>query len=290
MYCLPLVSQLAIHILKFSLKESLGGKRQAWSWLQPTGYLDKKEDNGSFFSSSYNIAIQPADFTHPRFVGSTPFGPRGDATRQFDDSVRRVIEKLRELGLERDTLVVITSDNGPVVNDGYMDEAEEKLGNHRPAAHWRGTKYTPFEGGHRVPFIAVWEGQIPANRRSNALLSLVDLGHTFATLRGQTLSADAMPDSFDVHRALLDPEAASTRTTLISQDWYMSYREGEWKYIVPRRAGNAPNEKTNPQNGALFHLTNDESEGTNLITRHPQKAKALHNALLRAIRAGRTRP
>ena len=227
---------------------------------------------------------------HPRFVGSTPFGPRGDATRQFDDSVRRVIEKLRELGLERDTLVVITSDNGPVVNDGYMDEAEEKLGNHRPAAHWRGTKYTPFEGGHRVPFIAVWEGQIPANRRSNALLSLVDLGHTFATLRGQTLSADAMPDSFDVHRALLDPEAASTRTALISQDWYMSYREGEWKYIVPRRAGNAPNEKTNPQNGALFHLTNDESEGTNLITRHPKKAKALHNALLRAIRAGRTRP
>jgi len=64
MYCLPLVSQLAIHILKFSLKESLRGKRQAWSWLQPTGYLDKKEDNGSSFSSSYNIAIQPADFTN----------------------------------------------------------------------------------------------------------------------------------------------------------------------------------------------------------------------------------
>jgi arylsulfatase A-like enzyme len=122
------------------------------------------------------------------------------------------------------------------------------------------------------------------------LISLVDLGHTFATLRGEPLSADAMPDSFDVHRALLDPDADSSRTVLISQDWYMSYREGEWKYIVPRRAGNAPNDKTNPQNGALFHLPTDPSEATNLIAKHPDKAKALHAALLRTIRAGRSRP
>lgn len=227
---------------------------------------------------------------HPRFVGSTPFGPRGDATRQFDDSVRRVIEKLRALGLERDTLVVISSDNGPVVNDGYMDQAEEKLGEHRPAAHWKGTKYTPFEGGHRVPFIAVWEGQIPGNQRSSALISLVDLGHTFATLRGVKPSADALPDSFDVHEALLNPDQPSTRTAVISQDWYMSYREGDWKYIVPRRAGNSPNNQTNPFNGALYYLPTDPSETTNVISQHPDRVKALHAALLKAIRAGRTRP
>jgi arylsulfatase A-like enzyme len=223
-------------------------------------------------------------------VGSTPFGPRGDATRQFDDSVRRVIEKLRALGLEKDTLVVISSDNGPVVNDGYMDQAVEKLGDHRPAAHWRGTKYTPFEGGHRVPFIAVWEGQIPAGKRSQALLSLVDLGNTFAALRGVSISKEAMPDSFDVHEALLDPEKPSSRRAIISQDWYMSYREGEWKYIVPRRAGNAPSTKNNPLNGELYHLTGDASETKNVIAEYPERAKALYEALLKAIRDGRTRP
>lgn len=227
---------------------------------------------------------------HPRFVGSTPFGPRGDATRQFDDSVRRVIEKLRALGLEKETLVVISSDNGPVVNDGYMDEAVEKLGDHRPAAHWRGTKYTPFEGGHRVPFIAVWEGQIPAGKRSHALISLVDLGHTFATLRGVTPAHDALPDSFDVHEALLDPEKASPRRAIISQDWYMSYREGEWKYVVPRRAGNAPGETTNLLNGELYHLTEDCSETKNVVAQYPEKAKALFQSLLKAIQDGRTRP
>lgn len=227
---------------------------------------------------------------HPRFVGSTPFGPRGDATRQFDDSVRRVIEKLRALGLERDTLVVISSDNGPMVNDGYKDDAVEKLGNHRPAAHWRGTKYTPFEGGHRVPFIAVWEGQIPADKRSNAMISLVDLGHSFATLRGVKPSANALPDSFDVHAALLDPAQPSTRTTIISQDFYMSYREQDWKYIVPRRVGNHPGEQVNPLEGELYHLSEDVSEQKNVIAQHPEKAKALFQSLLKAIRDGRTRP
>lgn len=252
-------------------------------------FIEKHRDTPFFLYVGTNDIHVPR-VPHPRFVGSTPFGPRGDATRQFDDSVRRIIEKLRAEGLEKDTLVVITSDNGPMVNDGYKDEAEEKLGTHQPAAHWRGTKYTPYEGGHRVPFIAVWEGQIPAGKRSHALLSLVDLGHTFATLRGVTPSQSALPDSFDLHEALLNPDATSPRTAIISQDWHMSYREGEWKYVVPRRAGNAPNAKTNPLNGALFNLTQDPSETNNLVKQHPEKAQALHQALLNAIRAGRTRP
>ncbi|MBQ9694104.1 MAG: sulfatase-like hydrolase/transferase [Kiritimatiellae bacterium] len=252
-------------------------------------FMEKNRDKPFFLYLGTNDIHVPR-VPHPRFVGSTPYGPRGDATRQFDDSVRRVIEKLRALGLERDTLVVISSDNGPVVNDGYKDEAEQKLDTHRPAAHWRGTKYTPFEGGHRVPFIVVWEGQIPKNQRSTALISLVDLGHTFAALRGVHPSTEALPDSFDVHQALLDPTAPSSRTAIISQDWHMSYREGDWKYVVPRRAGNAPNEKTKPQTGALFYLPGDPSETTNLIARYPEKARTLHHALLNAIRAGRTRP
>ena len=252
-------------------------------------FMEKNRDKPFFLYLGTNDIHVPR-VPHPRFEGATPFGPRGDATRQFDDSVRRVIGKLQALGLANETLVVISSDNGPVVNDGYKDQAVEKLGSHQPAAHWRGTKYTPFEGGHRVPFIAVWEGQIPAGKRSGALLSLVDLGNTFAALRGVTPSADALPDSFDVHEALLNPAAASPRTAIISQDWYMSYREGDWKYIVPRRAGNAPTAQTNPLNGALYNLAEDPSETQNRVGDYPEKARALHQKLLKAIGDGRTRP
>lgn len=227
---------------------------------------------------------------HPRFAGSTPFGPRGDVTRQFDDSVRRVVEKLRALGLEEETLVVITSDNGPMVNDGYRDRAEELLGTHKPAGDWRGHKYTPYEGGHRLPFIAVWPGTLPAGRDNPALLSLVDLGATFAALRGVALPPAALPDSFDQSATLLDPAAPSARTSLICQDYQLNLREGKWKYIVPRPAGNTPSRKNNPLNGQLFDLEADPAEKRNVIADHPQVAQAMFNTLLRAVEAGRTRP
>lgn len=226
---------------------------------------------------------------HPRFAGKTPFGPRGDVTVQFDDSVRRVIEKIRALGLERETLVVITSDNGPMVNDGYKDRAVELLGKHKPAGDWRGHKYTPYEGGHRLPFIVVWPGTLPAGRDNGALLSLVDLGATFAALRGVPLAQEALPDSFDQSATLLDPAAPSARESLICQDYRLNLRKGQWKYIVPGPAGNAPSLKNNPLNGELFDLAADPAEKRNLVREKPEVAKALFAELLEAVRAGRTR-
>lgn len=226
---------------------------------------------------------------HERFVGSTPFGPRGDATRQFDDSVRRVIEKLYELGLEKDTLVVITSDNGPMVQDGYMDDAEEKLGDHKPAGPWRGHKYTPYEGGHRLPFIVVWPGTIPAGHENGALLSLVDLGHTFCALRGVEVPQEALPDSFDQSATFLSPFQPGARTNLIAQDYQLNIREGKWKYIVPQPARNKPTTKNNPLNGQLYDLSTDPAEENNLVNAKPEKAKELFKKILDAVEAGRTR-
>ena len=252
-------------------------------------FIEQNKDKPFFLYLGTNDIHVPR-VPHPRFVGKTPFGPRGDATYQFDDSVRRVIEKLRALGLERDTLVVITSDNGPMVNDGYKDRAEELLGSHKPAGDWRGHKYTPYEGGHRLPFIVSWPGAIPGGRDNPALLSLVDLGATFAALRGVPLPQAALPDSFDQSATFLDPAAPSARANIICQDYQLNLREGKWKYIVPRPAGNAPGPKNNPLNGQLYDLEADPGETTNLVKRHPERAKAMYATLLKAIADGRTRP
>ena len=97
---------------------------------------------------------------HPRFAGKSGMGPRGDAIVEFDWSVGEVLDALDENGLAENTLVILTSDNGPVVDDGYRDDAVEKLGGHKPAGPFRGGKYSIFEGGTRVPFIVRWPGRV----------------------------------------------------------------------------------------------------------------------------------
>ena len=252
-------------------------------------FIERHKDEPFFLYFGTNDIHVPR-VPNPRYAGKTPFGPRGDVTVQFDDSVRRVIEKLRALGLEEETLVVVTSDNGPMVNDGYKDQAPERLGDHKPSGGWRGHKYTPYEGGHRLPFIVVWPGVVPAGETNGALLSLVDLGATFAALRGVPLPSGALPDSFDQSATLLDPSRPSARTDLICQDYQLNIREGDWKYIVPKPAGNRPTERNNPLNGQLYNLRDDPAETVNRVREEPERAQALYAKLLRAVQSGRTRP
>ena len=109
---------------------------------------------------------------------------------------------LDRLKLTDNTLVIFTSDNGPVVDDGYKDEAVEKLGGHKPAGPLRGGKYSTFEGGTRVPFIVRWPGRVKPGV-SDALVCQVDFLASFAALTGQSPAADDAPDSFNVLPALL---------------------------------------------------------------------------------------
>ncbi|MEG1787735.1 MAG: arylsulfatase [Kiritimatiellia bacterium] len=250
-------------------------------------FITENKDRPFFLYLATNDIHVPR-VPHPRFVGSTPFGSRGDATRQFDDSVRRVVETVQQLGLENDTLIVITSDNGPMVNDGYKDQADERLGNHLPSGNWRGHKYTPYEGGHRLPFIVHWKGVTPENTFCPALFSLVDLGRTFAMLRNAPPAPNTLPDSFDQRALFFNPQAASARTSLICQDGQLSFREGSWKYIVPASAGNNATEKTPLLKGQLYDLATDPAEKHNRIADDPSRAKALFEKLLAAIKAGKT--
>lgn len=274
-----------------------GGKKARWVdedmadvfVEKANAFIERNKDKPFFLYFGTNDIHVPR-VPHPRFVGKTPLGPRGDAIRQFDDSVRRVIGKLQSLGLESETLVVITSDNGPMVNDGYKDRAAELLGGHKPSGDWRGHKYTPYEGGHRLPFIVAWPGVIAGGGTNAALVSLVDLGATFAALRNVPLPHDALPDSFDQSATFLDSAAPGARTNMICQDCQLSLREGDWKYIVPRPAGNTPGARNNPLNGFLYDLRADPMEKENLVKAHPERAQAMYATLLKAIRSGHTRP
>jgi arylsulfatase A-like enzyme len=152
---------------------------------------------------------------NPRFTGRSSMGPRGDAIAELDWSVGEILACLDRNRLAQDTLVIFSSDNGPVVDDGYRDRAVEKLGNHKPAGPLRGGKYSIFDGGTRTPMIARWPGRIAAKASSDALISQVDLLSSFAALAEQKVPQGAAPDSVDVLRAFLGQTKTARRNSTI---------------------------------------------------------------------------
>jgi arylsulfatase A-like enzyme len=223
---------------------------------------------------------------HPRFVGRTAMGPRGDAIVQADWCVGEILKALDRLKLASNTLVIFSSDNGPVVNDGYKDEAVAKLGAHKPAGPLRGGKYSNFEGGTRVPFIVRWPGRVKRGV-SDALISQVDLLASFAAFTKQKLADADQLDSQNVLPALLGQTKVG-RDHLIEQANSLSLRQGQWKYIEPGRAPKIQ-VNTNTETGAdpapqLYNLAVDPGETRNVAADHPDKVKQMA-ALLQRIRA-----
>jgi arylsulfatase A-like enzyme len=169
---------------------------------------------------------------HPRYAGKTPLGPRGDAVVAFDDQVGRILAELDKQGLAENTLVIYTSDNGPVLDDGYKDQAVErnKAAAHAPAGPFRGGKYSILEGGTRVGFIARWPGHTPAAKVSDALISQVDLPAVFTRIAGGDPAEFLKLDSLDISAAL---SGGAGRPTLFSstQSNQVSIRDARWKFI-----------------------------------------------------------
>ena len=222
---------------------------------------------------------------HPRFVGATPMGPRGDAIAQADWCVGEILAALDRLKLANDTLVLFTSDNGPVVDDGYQEQAVEKLGDHKPAGPFRGGKYSIFEAGTRVPFIVRWPGRVRPGT-SEALVSQVDLLASFAALVGRPLAGTPATDSENVLTALLG-QSKRGRTLLVEQAGTLALRQGALKYIDPGK-GPQINTNTNIELGndpspQLYDLAADPGERTNLAAERPEKVREL-GALLDKIR------
>ncbi len=174
-------------------------------------------------------------FPHERFRGVSSMGLRGDAIAQFDWSVGQLIAALRECGILENTLIILTSDNGPVTDDGYADAADELLGAHKPAGTLRGGKYSAFEGGARVPFIVSWPVAVPCGGECNSLVSQVDFLPTMAALVGVDAPADSLIDGRNNLATWLGDENSS-REYVITQasNHTLSLRTKTWKYIEPK--------------------------------------------------------
>ena len=229
-------------------------------------FLERQNERKPFFLyfATHNNHVPRAP--DPRFVGQTPLGPRGDAVVEFDWMVGQVLDTLDRLKLSRNTLVILSSDNGPVLNDGYGDGAVKLNGDHKPAGPFRGGKYDVAEGGTRMPFLVRWPGKIKAGGVSDALISQVDLLASLAALTGQTVNTTNAPDSTDQLAALLgrDFKGRDELTELASRQ-VIGLRSGLWKFV--------PQQAKEPTQ--LYDLSRDVGEARNLVESEPAKVAEL---------------
>jgi arylsulfatase A-like enzyme len=218
---------------------------------------------------------------HPRFAGASGMGPRGDVILQADWCVGEVLRTLDELQLAENTLVVFSSDNGPVVDDGYQDGAVEKLGGHLPSGGLRGGKYSAFEGGTRVPFLARWPARVQPGV-SDALICQIDLLASLAALVEQPLDPADVPDSLNILPAFLG-ESSHGRDELVEQAGTLALRQGNWKLIEakpgPRRIANTNTETGQAPSASLYDLAIDLGETTDLAAPHPDRVAAMQRRL-----------
>ncbi len=230
---------------------------------------------------------------NPRFRGKTSMGPRGDAIAELDWSVGQILAALDRNGLRDNTLVLFSSDNGPVVDDGYQDGAVEKLGSHKPAGEYRGGKYSNFDGGTRVPFLAQWPGRIKSDAVSNALVGQVDLLSSMAALTGQTVPKDQGPDSLNVLPAFLG-KSSKGRQSLVEHADALALIDGDWKVIEPSSKP-AINKNTHTELGnnpepQLYNLASDPREQQNLAAKYPERVQSMLAELNNVRARGRSRP
>jgi len=265
-----------------------GGKSALWKdedmadviTSQAVKFIESNAKDPFFLFFSFHDIHVPR-VPHPRFVGKTEMGPRGDAIAQLDWCVGEILKTLDQQGLSENTMIIFTSDNGPVIDDGYKDQAVEQLGSHNPSGPFRGGKYSAFEAGTRVPWIVRWPKEIQPGR-SSALVSQVDLPSSLAALFGVSLPRDAAPDSFNLLAALLG-DINTGRDHLVEQARTLSLRVGDWKWIEASKGArinrNTNTELGNNPNGYLFFLGDDLGEQNDLSVTYPQKAKEMAEKL-----------
>ncbi|MCT4591404.1 MAG: arylsulfatase [Carboxylicivirga sp.] len=222
---------------------------------------------------------------HSRFVGATGMGPRGDAIAEADWCIGELMKALEKEGLSENTIVVFTSDNGPIMDDGYVDQAEALKGDHTPMGHLRGGKYSLYEAGTRVPFIVKWEGHVKPGI-SDALVCQVDL---MASLAKLTKQAVPQCDSEDILDALMG-KTQKGRENLIIEGLYhrTAFRRGKWLMIPPYSGPAIVPGKVTHETGfnpgyQLYNLQEDEQQLENLASLYPRLLKQLQTEYSRVI-------
>jgi arylsulfatase A-like enzyme len=278
-----------------------GGRQALWVdeyiadsiTTKAVAFIERNKDKLFFLYLGTNDIHVPR-WPHPQFVGKSGMGPRGDAILQFDWTVGQVLGALERNGLLHNTIVIVTSDNGPVVDDGYKDQAVELLGDHKPYGPLRGGKYSAFEAGTRIPFIVSWpQGGVAQGVDSYALVSHLDFFASMAALTGQTLDEEAAPDSFDQLSAWLGKDNKG-RAYVIEQASTLSVIEDNWKYIATSNYDNPFLEHVGIESGIisqpqLYDLNKDIGEHNNIAAEHPDKVEKLAAIIDKVKNTAKTR-
>lgn len=212
---------------------------------------------------------------HPRFAGKSGLGPRGDVIMEADWCIGEFMKTLEKEGILQNTLIILTSDNGPVLNDGYYDEALEKSENHSPAGPLRGGKYSLFEAGTRVPFITFWKNKIKPGI-STALVSQVDLLASLAALVGSDIQTQ---DSENMLGSFLGTDTTGRNSLILEATSRTALRKGQW-IMIPPYDGPALNKQVNIELGnskeyQLYNLEEDIGQQNNLAQTRPDKLKEM---------------
>jgi arylsulfatase A-like enzyme len=259
-----------------------GGQSAIWNdedmsnhFLEKANDYVKAHKNEPFFL--YYAIQQPhvPRTPHPKFVGKSGMGPRGDVILEADWIIGEFIKTLEKEGLLENTLIVLSSDNGPVLNDGYYDDAVEKVGKHKPTGPLKGGKYSLFEAGTRVPFIVNWQGTIkPAV--SNALVCQIDLLESLASLVGSKVTTN---DSENLINTFTGKKDTGRKDLVIEASSKTAFRKGDWAMIPPYK-GPALNKEVNIKTGnnidyQLYNLKDDIGQEQNLAQSNPKKLKEM---------------
>ncbi|MBN3518619.1 arylsulfatase [Algoriphagus lutimaris] len=253
-----------------------GGASAKWSDVDMADHFLKKAQDyvkshkeESFFL--YYALQQPhvPRTPNPRFVGASGMGPRGDVIVEADWVIGEFIKTLEEEGLLENTLIIFSSDNGPVLNDGYYDNAVEMLGDHTPAGPLRGGKYSLFEAGTRVPFFTYWKGTIQSGV-SDALVSQIDLMTSLGRLAGSTKKGE---DSENFLNTFLGKSDQGRNELILEATSRLAIRKGDYVMIPPHKG--APKIETvnievgNDPNIQLYDLKSDIGQQQNIAEQQP---------------------
>ncbi|MFC2112593.1 arylsulfatase [Bacteroidota bacterium] len=263
---------------------TMSGGESAW-WVDEefpdifTGkainFIEENRENPFFLFFSFHDIHVPR-IVNPRFEGKSKMGARGDAIAQMDWCTGEIIKTLEDNGLAENTLVIFTSDNGPVLDDGYHDQAVELIGEHNPSGPFRGGKYSAYEAGTRVPTIVYWPSTVE-HGVSDALMTQVDLFASLASFVGTELEPDDAPDSFDHMPAWLG-ETEDGRKIMLEEAFTLALRDGNWKYIRPYPEDQSPPtwfankgvESGLTHEEQLYNLEDDPGEQKNIAGENPQ--------------------
>ena len=254
-----------------------GGRTANWSDVdladqflaKAQEYVVSHKTNPFFLYYALNQPHVPRT-PNQRFVGKSGMGPRGDVILEADWCIGEFIKTLKKEGVFDNTFILFSSDNGPVLNDGYYDDAVEKLGDHKPTGPLRGGKYSLLEAGTRVPFFTYWKGKIQP-QVSDALVCQIDLMASLAKLVGADVKST---DSQNLLNVFLGKSNKGRKNLVIEANTKTAFRNGNWLMIPPYK-GNPILEEVNIEVGnspdyQLYNLKEDIGQKHNLAKQQPK--------------------